>query len=242
MKKIIIHNGQFHADDVMAVVIIRSMLDQNIPVERKNNVLLSELDDPEVCVVDVGGCYSPEHNNYDHHQDVFLEAACVLVAKQFIGDELSAMLYHILNPISDCDRGNSPVTAGSINAIVRQFNGIHNGFNRAVDICGEIFNAYYFTARKSLGDKARWNDLEKINGIIAVQTDTDVILSWKQYAEVEGIRYLICPSNREEGKWNVISRDSNLFPIVPDDLQTFRHNSGFMAVYNSKDDAIYMTI
>jgi hypothetical protein len=239
MKKIIVHNGQFHADDVMAAAILRCILEDNVPVERKNNISSEELMDFDICVVDVGGVYEPALNNFDHHQNPDLQSACVLVAEKFIcGDILPMLRKQLLIPISDCDRGIKMNEPATLNSIIASFNSIIGGFDIALRICEEIFTRYYFNAIKSLEDERRWDSLIKGGGI-AIQLNNDIILSWRSLAERDGIQFLVCPSDREPGQWNLISRDSKLFPIPADDKQVFLHSNKFMAVYSSFYDATH---
>jgi len=65
------HNGHFHADEALAVFMLRLL-----PTYATSPLVRTR--DPEVLetchtVVDVGGVYSPEKNRYDHHQREFAE-------------------------------------------------------------------------------------------------------------------------------------------------------------------------
>ena len=66
MKKIVTHNGKFHADDVCAVAALSLVIDEPIEIIRTR--------DPEIIntadfVVDVGGIFDPEKQRFDHHQE-----------------------------------------------------------------------------------------------------------------------------------------------------------------------------
>lgn len=68
MKKYIAtHNGNFHADDTMAVAIIKLLftLESDIVTVRTRDP--QEIADAAF-VVDVGGVYDPDKNRFDHHQ------------------------------------------------------------------------------------------------------------------------------------------------------------------------------
>ena len=63
------HNGHFHADEALAVYLLRLL-----PIYNPSRLLRTR--DPALLstahtVVDVGGEYSPETNRYDHHQRTF---------------------------------------------------------------------------------------------------------------------------------------------------------------------------
>jgi uncharacterized UPF0160 family protein len=69
MKKIITHNGPFHADDVMAVAALQLLLEkkgETYKVVRTRDEHLWPTGD---YVVDVGGVFDPATHRYDHHQE-----------------------------------------------------------------------------------------------------------------------------------------------------------------------------
>ena len=117
-KKVVIHGGVFHADDVAVVALLQSA-GYTLPVERKFKVSEEELADPAILVADIGGNHNPALNNFDHHQDKNMQAACVLFYDSFVledtGNELEGnrevfekFKKDFLEPISDadCGRGN----------------------------------------------------------------------------------------------------------------------------------------
>ncbi len=61
---IITHPGGAHKDDLLAVCILAAQ--HNAPVLRRQPSA-SELDDPEIAVVDIGGIHDPTKLNFDHH-------------------------------------------------------------------------------------------------------------------------------------------------------------------------------
>ena len=65
LKLIVTHPGIFHADDVMAVAYLLSLV--SVPVVRRAPTP-EELADPQVACVDVGGQFDAKLSNFDHHQ------------------------------------------------------------------------------------------------------------------------------------------------------------------------------
>ncbi len=68
MKKIITHNGNFHADDCFAVATLQIIFEKN-----KENFKVIRTRDEKIIkdgdfVVDVGGVYDSDKNLFDHHQ------------------------------------------------------------------------------------------------------------------------------------------------------------------------------
>jgi uncharacterized UPF0160 family protein len=62
------HSGPFHADDVMAVALIRTFYASDATVTRTRN---KEPIDAADIVVDVGGIYDPSALRFDHHQSTY---------------------------------------------------------------------------------------------------------------------------------------------------------------------------
>lgn len=68
--RIVTHSGPFHADDVMACAILKTVYgrDAEIVRTRDPDILEEAIEDPATVVVDVGADYDPNHDLYDHHQ------------------------------------------------------------------------------------------------------------------------------------------------------------------------------
>ncbi len=89
---IITHPGSAHFDDLTAVsLILAGHPDTEFKIERREPTL-SELDNPEIWVVDVGDRHEPDKRNFDHHQSLDCPAGFVLVA-DYLGllDTLSVL-------------------------------------------------------------------------------------------------------------------------------------------------------
>ena len=235
ISKIVTHGGMFHADEVLSIAFLR-LVGITAPVERTFTPSTSDLEDRTVIVLDVGKRFESIIHNYDHHQNPDLPATNMLLLTWFeqdviptqILDQLSIRLFQ---RVSDIDRGLAVLTDSSIpefNALIRNFNTLSDGFDRALIVAQEILTAMVETSRKAIADESRWDALAKTNGI-AFQHDDDAIFCWKQKAKEEGIYLLVCPNPR--GGYSVISRDSAELVIPVHPSQTFRHNSGFMATY-----------
>jgi len=69
MKKIGTHDGSFHADDVLAVFLLKNTEEfrESVVIRSRDQEILQNCD----CVLDVGGEYNHEKRRYDHHQTDF---------------------------------------------------------------------------------------------------------------------------------------------------------------------------
>ena len=104
------HDGPFHADDVMAVALIRTFKDPSALVVRTRDA--KRIDTADL-VVDVGAIYDPAAGRFDHHQVSYqgpLSSAGMMLAwlteTGAIGDVLSARLRRcLIDYIDDVDNG-----------------------------------------------------------------------------------------------------------------------------------------
>jgi uncharacterized UPF0160 family protein len=78
-QTIITNEGRFHADDAMAVAILKEFIG-DMPVTRTRKVGQLELKNSYVWVVDVGSVHDYVNRCFDHHQDSEKHSTCVLVA------------------------------------------------------------------------------------------------------------------------------------------------------------------
>ncbi len=249
IKKIITHAGVFHADEVLAIATLR-IFGVDVPIERKFQITQEEIDDPEIWILDIGMVQDFEKHNFDHHHPTQKNspATNLLVLNYleqvgWVDSNLAKMLRERLYEyVSDCDRGIiiNPKQDYTFSSMVRSFNvlsveGFENALNFTLDYLRVLVDCY----RKEINDKKRWDILEKIedNGFyLAIQEDTNIIFGWKEYAVADNVYMLVSPNER--GGWQIISRDSEIIKIPKHLNQTFLHNSGFIAVYDTKENAV----
>lgn len=248
IKKIITHNGVFHADEIIAIALLDLTLDSerypNIAtlIERKIDISQEELDDPTVIVIDVGLKYNPELNNYDHHHNNKLPCAASLIRRHFLNNEIGKNIHQkLVEKINMVDLGNKKADDASISQTILNYNNlpIDNPFFVALDTAQTIVWAYYETAKLAIQNKEKINQLErKLNGKVIIDPENTLTTNWKQLAQNHRIFFKIAPNSQEPNKWSLISRDADEIVIPESETQTFRHNSGFLAVYNTLEDAI----
>ena len=236
ISKIIVHDGIFHADDVMAVALLHRFVDAIIPVERTRTISQEDIANPEVWIVDVGGQYNKDLNNYDHHQDRTLPAACMLILlilheRGYINDEMRDELFDPIWHISDIDC-NGPAGKDSfhVNALLKSFNALENGFDIALSVCKQYIQACKATVGMAVTSKQIWDEGEKVS--LYIRVCNAFPLHWKRYDEQ---MFLIYPN---AGKWTVLTRESEAFPLVKTGKEEFMHVNRFIATYKTKDDAI----
>ena len=81
IKTIVTHGGHAHRDDFLSVCFVLAMCaeENNVPLVERRDATSTDLNDPNIVVIDVGEKHQPELSNFDHHQfDRGSEPACAL--------------------------------------------------------------------------------------------------------------------------------------------------------------------
>ena len=238
LEKIITHAGQFHADELLAIATVESFIGGKLPIERKFQITQEENENPYYLILDIGGKFQPNLGNFDHHQDGMLHATNMLVLHRFCSEEIFPKLCPFYRAVSDVDTGRVP-GGGDVagwNAVIRRFNSLPNGFDLALDFTRQMLDALIASAKEAIAGEARWADLPRTHGgKLATDESGSPIVGWNELAATDGVLLLSHPNPRSG--WQLTSSDSKVFVIPETDTQTFRHNSGFMAVYATREDA-----
>ena len=243
IKKIITHDGTFHADEISGVALLLRLF-PGVPVERTYTPSEEDFADPSVIVLDIGRRYEPGQSNFDHHQSPELPAANMLILRHFFSLEnprLSELLEkHFFEYISDVDTGKvveGVATPPTINSVIRCCNNLpkETGFQTALGIMSAALDAQIETAKRRIASEEIWKTVS-ISGQVAVHDSPDFIVGWHELAEESGVNFLVTPNLRKG--YQITSRDSKAYPIPTDPRQTFLHNSRFIAAYETREDAI----
>ena len=235
ITKIITHDGIFHADDAMSVALLLEFVNPSLKVERTRNISADEFNDLDIWIVDVGGKYERQNNNYDHHQDSSLPAACMLVPNELVNldkvsVELQDELFDSIYEISDIDcNGPADKNGFQFNTLIKSFNAIEKGFEIAVDVCRMYIQSCKANAAKTEESRKIWDEGEDMGNIKVCNAFP---VHWKRYEEQ---MFLVYP---QAGKWNVITRDSATAPLAESAMADFMHANKFLAVFSNKKDAI----
>ncbi len=140
IKKIIVHPKTFHSDEVIAVAVIRILFSEfrSVPIIRKYPTY-HELKDPQTLVIDCGGEYSIQRNNFDHHQGQDIPCACRLVWKTFAPESTHeqkmlkrSMDLLFFRSIDRHDRGICFAGGNAIGNAISAMNYLPDGFDLAL--------------------------------------------------------------------------------------------------------------
>lgn len=264
------HDGIFHCDEVMAISTLEKFLGIHFQVIRtRDKKLLQEaLLDKNIWVLDVGYSLDYMMNNVDHHQNKDLPATNLLILNYLrdtnvIKEDLYKELYPLYKGVSNFDtnqeEAHDKYSKYDVKHEIRTLSSIIGGFN-SVDIQQDeqFRKAIYFMSEvldNEVGDaydriQAREDFKYKVElneGKVIVFEKHNVM--WKQLA---GPNVLLCVSKDFKGQWNVTSINDKIIKLEEDDILksyltnkedfVFRHPSGFMSGYITKDSAIEIAI
>lgn len=138
MKTIVTHSGSFHADEALAVFMLRLL-----PRFKGHRLVRSR--DPAVIeqadiVVDVGGEYLPEKHRYDHHQRSFTStysadfniklSSAGLIYKHFGSEVVASILKSSPKAKESDDFPVDEIVARVYKKLILGFDGHDNGVNK----------------------------------------------------------------------------------------------------------------
>jgi len=262
MIDIVTHNGIFHADEVVAVALLRIVLTEKeifVTRTRDESIIKRGLLNPETFVIDVGGKWVPGMRNFDHHQSLRLRASNMLVfnyIKETFPDSLLSTLMpaitNIMLGISNWDTNGDGIHQKWFEFTpdnkYKNFSQIINGFNRnpkeeemqdilfskAVDIAKDfIYNEMYAAEQKQKQKVIYQAGVELTSTLILFDAYCNV---WKK--PDNDYNYAIMPNAQG---WALVSRDADKYPIEGiDDIPglMFAHKAKFIAIFQGKQAAI----
>lgn len=256
MKTVITHNGIFHADEVVAIALLRiagfSML--NIVRTRDKAEIKKGIENPYTFVIDVGGIHDPSKNNFDHHQDKNLPSAAGLVYEHFkdqICDKYSQQffskfiasidaidtnrndIYKTWNTLPDGFRNTSNIISG-FNRDPKDDDDQHSQFELALTFATFIIRNELHLAGEKAKSEAMYTSRTILPNNVAVFDEFNTV--WKEKPDHQ---FAVMPHT---SGWQIVSRDTSV-AIVPESVSScdgfiFRHASGFMATVKEKSTAV----
>lgn len=236
MKKIITHNGQFHADEVFACALLLEHISDEMQIQRTRVIDALEYTNTETFIVDVGQVYDTYMINFDHHQDETLEASNMLVLfylrdSGYISDRLCEMYLDKMREISMIDRNGYDGTNGfQVNSLIKSFNSLPNGFELAIQTARGYVKALAINEQLETESREAFDAGERIAFETVVCTKFP--LFWKAYEECI---FLVAPT--QDGNWAVHTIDSKEYPLIAMGNEKFFHVGRFIAVYSTMQEA-----
>jgi len=252
MKKIAVHDGKFHADEILAVALLDVFLKENFDVTRVGHDEV-EFDNYDF-VIDVGLHYD-RVKYFDHHQNAKGTPAACFMVWEYLKYRLSLEQYgyteidELVKYCSENDVGNNMAIVGSLPYIVGLYNNEniyspkqHVAFLNVLTLVTSIIGAM-----KEMQDKINCENavvdslsidecgilwlpcylhaMKRINGFTRPEVK---YIAW--YESEKQQWYLRVP-NTGDGSYNLVSD-----PLQSSELATFVHASGFLATFKTEEN------
>ncbi|MCF0056073.1 MYG1 family protein [Dyadobacter sp. CY356] len=248
---VITHDTAFHADEIIAVALLRQAGYQfELIRTRAPKVLEAAVADKNTLVLDVGGVYDPEMLNFDHHQNKELLSAAGLIYEHFKNEicpvDAQAFFGRFISSIDvmDTNRDNIFEIWSTLPKGFKNTSGILGGFNRdmtdapmqyqqflkATDIAQEIIGNEIYSSVKKAKSESDYQFRTVLDNNVAVFDQFSTV--WKDKKE-----HIFAVLPHANG-WQLQTVDT-LVAVVPERITqldgfVFRHISGFMAVVKDK--------
>ncbi|MBE5731837.1 MAG: MYG1 family protein [Clostridiales bacterium] len=250
------HDGCFHADDVMATVLLLS-LNPSMKIHRVNFIDESIASNESNIVYDVG------LGRYDHHQQdrkmnkygfpysafglLWEDYGLLLLKKRGFKKEKEAFWKFREDVVSKIDQGDNcgyeNVEGFYENYAIKRFNASwyelkdndkiqDEQFDKAVQYATLVFD----NMLRKLFEEVEMPDKERKIFDSAIKHSKQGIavlkenIPWRDFVKQEGCNVKIVISKNLRGGFNVTSVNSNVLKIVPNRYLSFVHPSGFMGV------------
>lgn len=243
------HDGLFHADEVFAIAMIAdacNALGVEYTVTRTRNPEILENCDLRI---DVGGKYSPETGDFDHHQDASLPASCNLVWDDIADGEIKQyVLDTLLNPISGLDCNFTKFSAENpigiyktVGQVIMDFNDIYGNqnfaFHSALSTAAVIL---VNTIRKAYQHNANIQIIATGTPVGEFGLELSKSISYNEYRGKFGGRHILIYPDPVNG-WCVVSLDTNQTNLASAQEvfgAVFARRAGFFARFVSRAQAL----
>jgi len=241
---IITHPGSAHFDEMTAIGLILATHDDTIFRIERREPARTELDNPDVWVVDIGDRHEPEKHNFDHHQDMDCPAAFVLVA-EYLGllETLSVMpWWHFKDSMDRFGPGKSSVIYSAGDDLVNR-NPVESWF--AASFASEpeaslpllkAFGAHLIEDARMLKSQIDfWKNSSRlvIAGVPAMIGETRESAGLEEFRRLdENPPDIVISLDRRNKGWRLFRYDGTPvdFSLISDRPEiAFAHKSGFMA-------------
>lgn len=104
---VVTHSGKAHMDELIGITLLavhfNSLPDEIIRVEHEDAVKLAENKSEETFFIDCGMDYNPKQNIFDHHHNVELGSAALLIFDYFFSELKDSRIHGYIKLVSDVD-------------------------------------------------------------------------------------------------------------------------------------------
>ncbi len=251
MKEIITHSGQAHRDDFLACCLLLAATGAPV-IERRDEVTETELADPQIAVVDIGGSFDLKLNNYDHHHDPNLPCSLHLVAAGLFARSDFSDVFLWWDNVSIQDTQGFPTLARKYGLEPRQLQELADPVGGAVLKAFSSCDSYtpehsFYWLWKEIGEGLISNIRSFQDGLRAMRMESagDIYVAVTRrkdnaarfaFAREHGLKIIVAPNERGPGFTLTRVDDApgvDFRRCEGMENVTFIHHTGFMCVVES---------
>ncbi len=247
IKKIIVHPKTFHSDEIVAIAVMRILFPEirSVPVLRKYPTS-HELKNPDTLVIDCGGEYIPQRNNFDHHQNQDLPCACRLIWQHFAPEKTKeeqmlkrGMDILFFRSIDRHDRGICFAGGNAIGTAISAMNYLPDGFESALGYAELTLKALIARQKEIIPIRNFWKSGSSFGGSSRLRFFSQRLVesikdSFFEYAASTKKTLLIIWQSDDDRY--VLRSMSQKYTIPRDKRQIEFH--GLHAIYTKKEDVL----
>lgn len=246
------HDGVFHTDEVFALALLQDAIRAVCPNSHMYVIRTRDPKELALCdvLIDVGSQYDPKTGKFDHHQDrAITKSSFGLLYDEVIllcplSDMSEPFFAQFVQGIDTMDVSPTSVTPAShegvrsLQQVISGFNRIDDGpevqmeqFFKAVTFAAEILKNEFVSAQTKGRAEVDYLERKILDNNVALFYNFSPI--WKEKGEHQ---FAILPYTKP-GEWQLVSANTDV-AVVPEEVKhvdgfIFRHNSGFMATFDS---------
>jgi len=239
------HGGKWHADDVLGrcLTLYLGFPGQFVRLQEKPSAAL--LNNTRALIWDIGLEYNPILNNFDHHQDGNLPCACVLMLRHFypagaVRDFVENKLFTYVSHVDTgriVEQSGHEYTVPTFNSVIRALNYLGD-FDKAVQVALPILESTFIHAKVFAKEEEIWKRFVMVRNRVAFYDGDNPITTWRDLGIKYGADVLICIDPRSKNGWRLEVRDTALATIPRGVGERWRHESGFLAVFDDVRQAV----
>lgn len=231
--KIVTHSGSFHSDEIFAIALIKAYVSDDVLIirTRDEKILEESQSDKDTWVIDVGGVYSPDELNFDHHQSSFTKTWIDGTPKSSIGIVWDYLIekHHLtlprkiqkkveLNLIKRIDAHDNGVRSWGLSCIFGMYNRMDNNdrqFIKAVATAQDVIeNSIHLSQTRAMEQDKFIEVLKKYDGSEMIILDEYISSASKRITyRTEALVYVMPCADTESGTWtaHAVSEKNSIF-------------------------------
>lgn len=249
--KIIVHSGSFHADELVAIALLKvfKVVSKDVEIIRtRDEAVIKDAKENKFFVIDVGAEYDGI-TNFDHHHDRNLRSSAGLILDYLKNTHKIGVYQNIeelVKAVDEHDLGVKKASMLEFSSLVSNYNGIPETADK------DFMTALAFVEMTISAFKRDSDNLKKTEEVVLGSDKLfehtlllkDFTRQWDAFINQKddaSIKYVVW-EDKQQGNFKIQvapveagSFELGADPLPKDDMMIFVHNNGFLAVADTLD-------